>query len=38
PQLQQAIRLLHLSTLKLQQEPQHALKINPLLDQTNLQN
>lgn len=33
PQLQQAIRLLQLSTLELQQELQQALESNPLLDQ-----
>ncbi|WP_434358318.1 RNA polymerase factor sigma-54 [Parasalinivibrio latis] len=33
PQLQQAIRLLQLSTLDLQQEIQAALESNPLLDQ-----
>jgi len=33
PQLQQAIRLLQLSTLDLQQEIQEALESNPLLDQ-----
>ena len=32
PQLQQAIRLLQLSTLDLQQEIQHALDSNPLLE------
>ena len=32
PQLQQAIRLLQLSTLDLQQEIQEALESNPLLD------
>ena len=32
PQLQQAIRLLQLSTLDLQQEIQEALDSNPLLD------
>ncbi|MDZ4298975.1 MAG: RNA polymerase factor sigma-54, partial [Moraxellaceae bacterium] len=32
PQLQQAIRLLQLSTLELQQEVQQALDNNPLLD------
>lgn len=32
PQLQQAIRLLQLSTLDLQQEIQNALDSNPLLD------
>ncbi|MEQ9893231.1 RNA polymerase factor sigma-54 [Pectobacterium aroidearum] len=34
PQLQQAIRLLQLSTLELQQEIQQALESNPLLEQT----
>ncbi|WP_034943677.1 RNA polymerase factor sigma-54 [Erwinia oleae] len=34
PQLQQAIRLLQLSTLELQQEIQQALETNPLLEQT----
>ncbi len=34
PQLQQAIRLLQLSTLELQQELQLALESNPLLEQT----
>lgn len=34
PQLKQAIRLLQLSTLKLQQEIQQALESNPLLKQT----
>ncbi|MFJ5436311.1 RNA polymerase factor sigma-54 [Pectobacterium brasiliense] len=34
PQLQQAIRLLQLSTLELQQEIQLALENNPLLEQT----
>lgn len=34
PQLQQAIRLLQLSTLELQQEIQIALESNPLLEQT----
>ncbi|HEY1843552.1 MAG TPA: RNA polymerase factor sigma-54 [Buttiauxella sp.] len=34
PQLQQAIRLLQLSTLELQQELQQALENNPLLEQT----
>ena len=34
PQLQQAIRLLQLSTLDLQQEIQEALDSNPLLEQT----
>ncbi|MDU3077999.1 MAG: RNA polymerase factor sigma-54, partial [Mixta calida] len=34
PQLQQAIRLLQLSTLELQQEIQLALESNPLLEQT----
>ena len=33
PQLQQAIKLLQLSTLELQQEIQNALDENPLLDQ-----
>ncbi len=33
PQLQQAIRLLQLSTLELQQEIQQALENNPLLEQ-----
>lgn len=33
PQLQQAIRLLQLSTLELQQEIQEALETNPLLEQ-----
>lgn len=33
PQLQQAIRLLQLSTLELQQEIQEALEANPLLEQ-----
>lgn len=33
PQLQQAIRLLQLSTLELQQEIQQALDANPLLEQ-----
>jgi len=33
PQLQQAIKLLQLSTLDLQQEIQHALDSNPLLEQ-----
>jgi RNA polymerase sigma-54 factor len=33
PQLQQAIRLLQLSTLELQQEIQQALDNNPLLEQ-----
>lgn len=33
PQLQQAIRLLQLSTLELQQEIQLALETNPLLEQ-----
>lgn len=32
PQLQQSIKLLQLSTLELQQEIQHQLDINPLLD------
>ncbi|KDQ96973.1 hypothetical protein SEEMF064_04470, partial [Salmonella enterica subsp. enterica serovar Montevideo str. FVM_628064] len=36
PQLQQAIRLLQLSTLELQQELQQALENNPLLEQTDL--
>ncbi|NIY49641.1 RNA polymerase factor sigma-54 [Cedecea colo] len=36
PQLQQAIRLLQLSTLELQQELQQALESNPLLEQTEL--
>ena len=36
PQLQQAIRLLQLSTLELQQEIQLALESNPLLEQTDL--
>ncbi|PKH25819.1 RNA polymerase factor sigma-54 [Enterobacterales bacterium CwR94] len=36
PQLQQAIRLLQLSTLELQQEIQQALDSNPLLEQTEL--
>ncbi|MBK2848041.1 RNA polymerase factor sigma-54, partial [Escherichia coli] len=36
PQLQQAIRLLQLSTLELQQELQQELQSNPLLDQTYL--
>ncbi|ROP58049.1 RNA polymerase RpoN-/SigL-like sigma 54 subunit [Enterobacter sp. BIGb0383] len=36
PQLQQAIRLLQLSTLELQQELQQALDSNPLLEQTDL--
>lgn len=35
PQLQQAIRLLQLSTLELQQELQQALESNPLLEQIN---
>ncbi|EGY28875.1 DNA-directed RNA polymerase [Candidatus Regiella insecticola 5.15] len=35
PQLQQAIRLLHLSTAELQQEIQLALANNPLLEQIN---
>ena len=34
PQLQQAIRLLQLSTLELQQEIQNALDSNPLLEVT----
>jgi len=33
PQLQQAIRLLQLSTLELQTEVQEALESNPLLEQ-----
>ena len=33
PQLQQAIRLLQLSTLELQQEIQQAIDANPLLEQ-----
>ncbi|MEQ1966878.1 RNA polymerase factor sigma-54 [Xenorhabdus nematophila] len=36
PQLQQAIRLLQLSTLELQQEIQQALETNPLLEQDEL--
>ena len=36
PQLQQAIRLLQLSTLELQQEIQLALESNPLLEQTDI--
>ena len=36
PQLQQAIRLLQLSTLELQQEIQLALETNPLLEQDEL--
>ncbi|OTA19283.1 RNA polymerase factor sigma-54 [Xenorhabdus beddingii] len=36
PQLQQAIRLLQLSTLDLQQEIQQALETNPLLEQDDL--
>ncbi|EOY5418975.1 RNA polymerase factor sigma-54 [Cronobacter turicensis] len=36
PQLQQAIRLLQLSTLELQQELQQALESNPLLEQTDI--
>ncbi|CDL82431.1 RNA polymerase factor sigma-54 [Xenorhabdus szentirmaii] len=36
PQLQQAIRLLQLSTLELQQEIQQALETNPLLEQDDL--
>ena len=36
PQLQQAIRLLQLSTLELQQEIQLALESNPLLEQSDL--
>ncbi|MDC9623019.1 RNA polymerase factor sigma-54 [Xenorhabdus sp. XENO-7] len=36
PQLQQAIRLLQLSTLELQQEIQQALEANPLLEQDDL--
>ncbi|MBT9432784.1 RNA polymerase factor sigma-54 [Candidatus Sodalis endolongispinus] len=36
PQLQQAIRLLQLSTLELQQEIQTALENNPLLEQADL--
>ena len=38
PQLQQAIRLLQLSSLELQQEIQEALDSNPLLEQDELQN
>ena len=34
PQLQQAIRLLQLSTLDLQQEIQQALDCNPLLEES----
>lgn len=34
PQLQQAIRILQLSTLDLQQEIQHTLDSNPLLEET----
>src|SRR5690554_1104291 len=34
PQLQQAIRLLQLSTLDLQQEIQQALESNPMLEST----
>ena len=37
PQLQQAIRLLQLSTLDLQQEIQQALESNPMLEQEELQ-
>ena len=33
PQLQQAIRLLQLSTLELQSEVQDALESNPMLEQ-----
>ena len=33
PQLQQAIRLLQLSSLELQQEIQEALETNPLLEE-----
>jgi len=33
PQLQQAIRLLQLSTLELQEEVQDALESNPMLEQ-----
>jgi len=33
PQLQQAIRLLQLSTVELQTEVQEALETNPMLDQ-----
>lgn len=36
PQLQQAIRLLQLSTVELQQELQQALESNPLLEQIDL--
>lgn len=36
PQLQQAIRLLQLSTLELQQEIQTALESNPLLEQADV--
>ncbi|MEM0672258.1 MULTISPECIES: RNA polymerase factor sigma-54 [Dickeya] len=36
PQLQQAIRLLQLSTLELQQEIQQALESNPLLEQADI--
>jgi len=36
PQLQQAIRLLQLSTLELQQEIQQALESNPLLEQNDI--
>lgn len=36
PQLQQAIRLLQLSTLELQQEIQLALECNPLLEQSDV--
>ncbi|MCK8306075.1 RNA polymerase factor sigma-54, partial [Erwinia amylovora] len=36
PQLQQAIRLLQLSTRELQQEIQLALESNPLLEQTDI--
>ncbi|PHM62885.1 RNA polymerase factor sigma-54 [Xenorhabdus ishibashii] len=36
PQLQQAIRLLQLSTLELQQEIQQALETNPLLEQDDI--
>lgn len=36
PQLQQAIRLLQLSTLELQHEIQQALKSNPLLEEDDL--
>lgn len=36
PQLQQAIRLLQLSSLELQQEVQQALETNPLLEQDDL--